>query len=192
AALEQARENRYGWIFLDLEMPGMNGFDTLEALHERDTIRSDATIVALSAHRDDSIRRRAVEAGFDLYVEKPLDTELLGDVFRDQVRENRGATADGEVAVEIDDDLRGVLPAFLANKRADLRELRNAFEQGDGESARSLSHKLRGAFSVYGLDRARDHCRELEAAAASGQTDRVREIIEVIEADLDRISRDLA
>jgi CheY-like chemotaxis protein len=70
-ALEVARRERPALVFLDVDMPGMDGIDACRQLRE-DEATSGATIVMLTAAHGDRVERRAEEAGADLFLTKPF------------------------------------------------------------------------------------------------------------------------
>lgn len=70
-ALSVARRAQPALVFLDVEMPKLNGIDTCRQLRD-DPQTGDATIVMLTATGGDSIERRAEEAGADLFLTKPF------------------------------------------------------------------------------------------------------------------------
>jgi CheY-like chemotaxis protein len=70
-ALETAHRVRPSLVFLDVDMPRLNGIDACRRLRE-DDVTSGTTIVMLTAAHDDSVERRAEEAGADLYLTKPF------------------------------------------------------------------------------------------------------------------------
>lgn len=57
-------------IFLDIGMPGMNGFDVAIALRKIPGFEQKR-IVALTGWRDDETRARAFQSGFDVHLTKP-------------------------------------------------------------------------------------------------------------------------
>ena len=66
-------------IFLDIGMPGMNGFEVAVAMRQiagLETVR----IVALTAWRDEATRARAKSAGFDLHLTKPTSIERIEEI----------------------------------------------------------------------------------------------------------------
>jgi two-component system chemotaxis response regulator CheY len=85
-ALEVARREHPSLVFLDVDMPGMDGIDACRRLRE-DRTTTDTTIVMLTAAHGDSVERRAEEAGADLFLTKPfspLDLLRLVDRLGDQ------------------------------------------------------------------------------------------------------------
>jgi two-component system chemotaxis response regulator CheY len=70
-ALEVARRERPSLVFLDIEMPGIDGIDACRQLRA-DCATSATTIVMLTAADGDAIQREAAAAGADLYLTKPF------------------------------------------------------------------------------------------------------------------------
>jgi putative nucleotidyltransferase with HDIG domain len=70
-AIEVARRERPTLVFLDIDMPALDGIDVCRRLRE-DPATRDTTIVMLTATDGDSLERRAEEAGADLFLTKPF------------------------------------------------------------------------------------------------------------------------
>jgi CheY-like chemotaxis protein len=70
-ALEVARRQRPSLVFLDIDMPGIDGIDACRQLRA-DRATSATTIVMLTAADGDAIQREATAAGADLYLTKPF------------------------------------------------------------------------------------------------------------------------
>jgi two-component system chemotaxis response regulator CheY len=70
-ALEEALDIRPEIVFLDYDMPRMNGIETCRRLRS-DPVTAEATIVMLTAMSDGPAQDRAVDAGADLFLTKPF------------------------------------------------------------------------------------------------------------------------
>jgi two-component system chemotaxis response regulator CheY len=70
-ALEVARRECPSLVFLDVDMPRLNGIDACRRLREDEATR-EATIVMLTAAHGDSVESDAEEAGADLFLTKPF------------------------------------------------------------------------------------------------------------------------
>jgi CheY-like chemotaxis protein len=70
-ALEIALRTRPTIVFLDVDMPQMDGIDTCRRMRA-DPATSRATIVMLTAAHGDQVERLAEEAGADLFLTKPF------------------------------------------------------------------------------------------------------------------------
>jgi two-component system chemotaxis response regulator CheY len=76
-ALELARDTEPAIVFLDVDMPGLNGIDTCRQLRS-DPATRETTIVMLTASQGERTERLAEEAGADLFLTKPFSPlELL-------------------------------------------------------------------------------------------------------------------
>lgn len=79
AALAAIPDLKPDVMVLDYEMPGMNGLDTLEALS---VSRSEVSVVMLSIHDNEVIKRAATRAGAFAFVAKHEGGERLLDAIR--------------------------------------------------------------------------------------------------------------
>ena len=70
-ALEAAVEDRPEIVFLDYQMPRLDGVETCRRLRS-DPVTADATIVMLTGMSDGHSHERAVAAGADLFLTKPF------------------------------------------------------------------------------------------------------------------------
>jgi CheY-like chemotaxis protein len=64
-------------VLMDIQLPGKDGFTLLREI--RSSAFSKVRVVALSAHAMTGDRERAMEAGFDGYITKPIDIRLFPD-----------------------------------------------------------------------------------------------------------------
>jgi len=70
-AIEAAVEHRPQIVFLDYDMPRLNGVETCRRLRS-DPVTAGATIVMLTGMSDGPHQERAVDAGADLFLTKPF------------------------------------------------------------------------------------------------------------------------
>ncbi len=73
-ALVRVKETRPDLILLDVMMSGMNGYDVLRRLREDDTTAC-IPVIMVTALEDDESRRRALEAGANDILSKPVNME---------------------------------------------------------------------------------------------------------------------
>lgn len=79
-ALEAYRAGRASVMFLDLTMPGMNGFEVLEAIQHEGL---DSFIVVVSADIQSEAKARVKTLGAMAFVEKPVSAEKLLPILRE-------------------------------------------------------------------------------------------------------------
>jgi CheY-like chemotaxis protein/HPt (histidine-containing phosphotransfer) domain-containing protein len=190
AALDALRRKRYDFVFLDLEMPVMSGYEAAEGIRalEKEIGRAPSTIVAFSSNDDERSIRRALAAGCDHYLTKPAGRETLRKVLA-VTAVAAPAPADpvpsASARVEVDADLRATLPAFFQSRREALDEIGAALARGERETVRRLAHKLAGSFSLYGFRWAAAECRALERAAEGGSAAKLAERLDEVRRHLD-------
>jgi CheY-like chemotaxis protein len=67
---------RPGLVYLDIEMPGMNGQETLKAIRQ-DPRFSDIAVVMMTGVTDDDQKRIAMANGANSYTNKPTDAQTF-------------------------------------------------------------------------------------------------------------------
>lgn len=80
-ALNVLREYHPDVALLDIGMPSMNGYEIVGAIRG-EPWRRRATLVAITGWGQDEDKRRAKAAGFDVHLTKPVEPEMLAQVFR--------------------------------------------------------------------------------------------------------------
>ncbi|TGK37517.1 response regulator [Leptospira gomenensis] len=70
-ALSHLEKREYDLIFMDIQMPEMDGFETTQRIRKNDRIRRPV-IVAMTANAMEGDRERCIEAGMDAYISKPV------------------------------------------------------------------------------------------------------------------------
>jgi CheY-like chemotaxis protein len=77
-ALEALDQHPFDIIFLDVQMPEMNGIDAVRAIRENErTTGSHVPTIALTAHAMSGDREHCFEVGFDGYLSKPMQGSKL-------------------------------------------------------------------------------------------------------------------
>ncbi len=70
------RPDAFDAIIIDLALPGMDGFALMKAIRATASVKH-LRLIAVTAFHTPELRSRAIKAGFDAYVPKPLDTTLF-------------------------------------------------------------------------------------------------------------------
>jgi CheY-like chemotaxis protein len=85
AGVDLARRHRPGLILMDLSMPDVDGWEALRQLRADDQTRL-SRIVAITAHAMVGDRERALYAGFDGYLSKPIDAATFAQTISAYLR----------------------------------------------------------------------------------------------------------
>lgn len=83
-AVEALKENRFDVVFMDVEMPRMNGIEATRAIRNPETGCLDPAvpIVALTAHAMWGDEQRCVHAGMDDYLAKPVHIDTMAAIIQ--------------------------------------------------------------------------------------------------------------
>jgi signal transduction histidine kinase len=142
--IARARESRPSLILVDINIPGLDGYETTTRLRGMEHLRG-VPIVAVTAHSYVGARERSLVAGCDGYITKPIDPRLLPEQLQEFMAGKREALpqgAEGPLLREYSQKLverleRQVRDLSAAN--AELQELNNLKSQ----FLATLSHELR-------------------------------------------------
>jgi CheY-like chemotaxis protein len=80
-AVAKWSQQPYDVVFMDIQMPEMDGFEAVRAIREEEARIASGhpptPVVALTAHAFTEDRERCLKAGMDLYIAKPVSIESL-------------------------------------------------------------------------------------------------------------------
>ena len=172
-AIEAFRREGCDLILLDLNMPGMTGFDVMEEIGEA-TRRAFVPIIVLTAQGDRETRLRALQAGARDFLAKPFDLpELqarvgnllaLRQMYLELQEHSRGLEARVEERTR---DLRASFEELRSARQTAIRRLAKAAEFRDSETGYHIVRMSKIAAVIgrnYGLPA--DDCEILLDAAS--------------------------
>ncbi|WP_165226831.1 response regulator [Aquisphaera insulae] len=206
AAVERFREGGFDLVLMDIQMPGMDGFQALAAIREIEGHRAGGIpVVALTAHAMGGDRERCLGAGFNGYLSKPIRvpelTALLGVAPRDDRPPPDAAPRlfDRPTALEQaggdEDLLRDLLRMIVDRAPEQLERAGDALAAGDTAEAARCLHTLKGSVgfclsrrSLAPLEGLESLCKEGRLQEARG---RLPGIAATLEALLDEIRREV-
>ena len=76
-AIETCREHTFDLVLMDIQMPEMDGIETLKVLQSEGILPSHVPVHAFTAHAGDDERDRYLQLGFSGVLTKPLTPEEL-------------------------------------------------------------------------------------------------------------------
>ncbi len=79
AAIEKVKGNDYYAVLMDVQMHGINGFETTRLIreYEKQYAKVPLTIIGMTAHALAGDRERCLDAGMDDYISKPFNPDEL-------------------------------------------------------------------------------------------------------------------
>jgi two-component system sensor histidine kinase EvgS len=156
-----------------MEMPVQDGISTVRWVREQERTqgRPRCRIVMVSSNEDPASAQRALDAGADTFLAKPVSAEALLSALRpeepagDEPAVPALARLAEDGAVIVDPAWKDHYPAFLGAQRETVQAMESALAAGDRERLRFLAHRASGSLAMMGLDRAARENRRLQAEA---------------------------
>jgi len=182
-ALAILRTSRFDVIFMDVQLPGMDG---LEVTRRFRASGGSAPVIALTAHTSRQDRDRCLAAGMTSVLTKPVDAMHLAEAIEKATRR--------ESIV----DLVGGNPALLARVREAfsrqtpelLDAIRDSLARSDADALGRAAHKLKGSLSYF-PGNAMLVARDIESAAKSSDFERARSLMPELERMIAQLTKDL-
>jgi CheY-like chemotaxis protein len=91
-AVEMVKRHDPAVVFLDIGMPGMNGYETASLLRALPGAQA-RVLVALTGWGSEADQARSLEAGFDLHLTKPVDIDKVQHVLSARFSDKSRASA---------------------------------------------------------------------------------------------------
>jgi two-component system sensor histidine kinase/response regulator len=79
-AIEMTRDKDYAIVFMDCQMPEIDGYAATAAIRDREASDRHTTIIAMTAHTMIGDRDKCLASGMDEYIPKPLRRANVADV----------------------------------------------------------------------------------------------------------------
>jgi CheY-like chemotaxis protein len=191
-ALDRYAGREYGLIFMDCQLPGMDGFEATAAIRKQETDPNRRVpIVALTASAIEGDREQCLAAGMDDYLPKPFTAEQMRSVLAnwlsipqrnptDRERISASTPPSDPIDAHVLNGLAGlqregrpdivnrVITLFLENAPLLLKELQTGAASGDTALLHRASHTLKSASANVGAAQLSARCEGLEAALRAG------------------------
>ena len=119
-ALERVRDDLPDLVVLDVMMPDLDGFETLEHLRETSAV----PVITLTAKGDEEDRIRGLDLGADDYIAKPFSPRALSSCIRAVPRRVEPSKSAAAEPLNIDEDLAIDFPRRAVIVRGETLKLR--------------------------------------------------------------------
>ena len=164
--VERADEGAYRMVFMDIQMPVMDGLEAARRIRAQGHEPEDLPIVAMTAHAQSSDREKSLQAGMNDHLVKPLDPEEVRRSLRAWIKNAPALPRDGGARPATG---RRDAPEERRNGLADVdtRDIPGLSQAAGLESVggnRVLYAKLLRRFQISCRDTVRDIRRALELA----------------------------
>ena len=196
-AVEALSNIPYAAVLMDVQMPEMDGYEATAEIRRREGSARHTPVIAMTADAMQGDREKALAAGMDDYIAKPVRHEELEAVLGRWIpkpeqeplaldlsvlESRRGPQEDGEP-----DKLARIVGLFIDDVPLRLEELRLAVERGDAQKVEETAHMLKGGSGYMGAVHMAEICGEIQALGSSGELSHAPELLDTLETEFNRI-----
>ena len=207
-ALEILASEEFDLVIMDVEMPDIDGIETTRLIrNSREVLHPGIPIIAMTAHALAEIKNRCLMAGMNAFLPKPVNfvelTGMIDRIISDGQVEEIARTGWREPAVWQDFlldaefarrnmglDEAGYETIFfsaLDEMDARLAAVEDEARGGDLEKVAGHAHTMKGVLGNIGAISGSQLAEFLEDAAKIMDVEQVREVIEQLKADVEKI-----
>jgi len=178
AALAIARQQTLHAIFLDLNLPGMNGLEIARALRAMANLEAGLPIIATTAYATADKRNQCIEAGMSAFLTKPISLEKIHAALTSATSTQRAAPSYHPPVQNPNADPLGSLrllahrkdvpvetevARYFAELESEYRLLAEALKRRDSSTAGDAAHRLVGRFAFVQATVEVQLARDIEA-----------------------------
>jgi two-component system, sensor histidine kinase and response regulator len=211
-AVEALSNILYGAVLMDVQMPEMDGYEATAEIRRREGSGPHTPIIAMTADAMQGDRERALAAGMDDYIAKPVKHEELEAVLErwipdpeqeplEQRSDGDSKTLEDSPALDLSvlesrrghqrdgepDKLARIVGLFIDDVPIRLDELRQAVERGEAQKVEETAHMLKGGSGYMGAVQMAKICAGIQDLGASGELSRVPQLLDDLQAEFKRI-----
>jgi signal transduction histidine kinase/DNA-binding response OmpR family regulator len=209
AAVAAWQTGKFDLIFMDCQMPQMDGYEATREIRRLEAGKSHIPIIALTAHAMTGDEAKCRAAGMDDYLSKPIDRNKL-EACVERLLIGAGSTlpmvartspstpttprapVDWDALLEsIDGDerfARDLADAFVATGTRELAAISTALGAGDAAALRSSAHTIKGASANLRAPALVAAAAQLESAAGLGGNTQTAALAEKLAAEIMRMT----
>ena len=201
--LNLVTKNHYDIIFLDHRMPGIDGIELLRMKKLPHNLNQETPVISLTANADSGARKQYIDAGFQDYLTKPIDSAKLEAMMIEYLPKDKLniITEDTEVVVEVEEEnlpdwLKNVeglnaesgvehcgsveayldaLTVFAQSVTSGAKEIAKFYKKEDWQNYTTKVHALKSSARVVGANELSDRAMRLENAGINGYINEICE-----------------
>lgn len=209
-AIEAIEKHHYDLIFMDIGLPGMNGYEVTRRIRSHELSKgTHVPIIALTAHGDSQNQQLCLDVAMNAIVTKPLRKEKAQNVLNEfipsrrrwskydekkdsanEIFEHEEKIIDFEYAKSLGNNetlIKEILATLVESLSWETKRLQEAYQQENWEVLSAVAHRLKGAASYCGTLRLESACSKLEECIQTGLTSLVDNLYERLLCEIETL-----
>ncbi|KYG68062.1 histidine kinase [Bdellovibrio bacteriovorus] len=167
-AFEKCQHQKYDLIFMDCQMPVLNGFEATKRIRQLKGEKAQTPVIALTADAGGADKSIYTESGMNGFLAKPIELQHLLEVLQrwlpaQEITLDLKALAQLESYVVKDQNLVAVLIEDLEFSAPGLiSSMKKSFQEFDVTGLSEAAHALKSAAATLGAQRLAELCATVE------------------------------
>lgn len=183
-ALEAIKQNEFDIVFMDLQMPVIDGVETSRRIRDWEEGKKHTFIVALTASYLPEQGQELFEAGIDNYIAKPFEVEHIERMLMYSSRSLRSSMVEPTASDAIFDAQKGIqrvggdvdtyrelLSDFVQELPGKTEDIQTHFDAGNWDALARAFHNLKGVSANLGALEVSEVAQKLEKQCVEGYTE---------------------
>jgi len=161
-AIERVEKNTFDMVFMDIQMPGIDGYETSKQMRDKHLLGDHIPIIAVTAYGRDATLEEALKSGMNDTLMKPIRKEELHRILEKyMIKEDLSMVDDLEddesSSVFSKDDFEKlykqafmrseIIDAFLEDQEEDMERILTAFNEKSLVKIQNEIHYAKGSFA---------------------------------------------
>ena len=216
-AFEAVRQKNYDLVFMDCQMPVLDGYEATTAIRGLPDQGKHLPIIAMTANALKGDREKCIEVGMDDYISKPVSLHAIEEILekwltdsddsQEEIElpkvdsEDSSKNSESEVVIDREDLLerlggdeelvQTILEAFLYDIPDKVKKLRTVIEAGDIKQIEDLGHMVKGAGRNISALAFQAVAYKIERAGSTGEIKETPDFIDQLESEMERLKAEI-
>ncbi len=210
SALEMLKAQHYDIVFMDWDLPGMNGVEVTRLYREWEPADRHALIVATTAYSTQEKKIECMHAGMDGFATKPLSPSKIRQTIQNLSGAMKGASSihvESDQLEEEEADLdmsiitmmadgdpireRELISKYIITLETDVEGMVAAMEAKDSEETRRHAHRILSQTALVAATKIAASAKEIQEAARAGDTEFPQKISRRFQREVDHLKKRL-
>jgi CheY-like chemotaxis protein/HPt (histidine-containing phosphotransfer) domain-containing protein len=201
--LDSLRRKKYNLIFMDVQMPEMDGLEATKHILEKYNEKDRPKIIAMTANAMQGDREICLSAGMDDYISKPILIEEVQSVIEKWGRKSNNLNniipkkmkfekeelldykiIQGLKELGSDDDnsfLKEVIDLYVEQAPGLIENIKKQFNEKNSLKMSQEAHALKGASLNIGAKKLSEVCKSIELKGKADELEEIPELIKNLE-----------
>jgi len=220
-ALDMLDQHQYDIVFMDCQMPEMDGYEATAEIRKREGASRHIPIIAMTAHTMQGDREKCLNVGMDDYIPKPIKRDVVKEILERWLKKRQliptanGNTETSNIVSEQTDDpedigkifdshqilktldgdiqaMKEITDLFIDSSRKIFELMQNAIKAGDMEAVLKQTHSMKGAALNVGAERISQTAIAIETTAKQNSHEELENLFDKLDREIQNMKNYLS